>query len=219
MATIFNSQFAGQTNGPNSFKPNSRELETFGQALKHPEFRAMLCDYVQEVSDPINREQYKKEMTELEAERGNHVTFLTPRPGYVIKTRVLSSKVDHDHDNDHGYGKVFINICSDENIQDAHEATAAKQDPRGRIPWAVPFSTSKPRRDVDKAGQGCVVYDVIFHPNTVKKTQENFQFREMVNVTALEGLEKAFNFKLDRKRLRFPKLKFKGMCALRSHVI
>ena len=32
----------------------------------------------------------------------------------------------------------------------------------------------------------------------------------MVNTTALEGLEKAFNLKLDRQRLRFPKLKFKG---------
>merc|ERR1712203_531455 len=43
-----------------------------------------------------------------------------------------------------------------------------------------------------------------------KKAAGNFQFREMVNLTALDGLEKFFDIKLDRKRLRFPKLKFKG---------
>ena len=32
----------------------------------------------------------------------------------------------------------------------------------------------------------------------------------MVNSTALEGVENAFNLKLDRHRLRFPKMKFKG---------
>ena len=85
-----------------------------------------------------------------------------------------------------------------------------KRDEQGRIPWAIPFSSSKPRRDVDKAGQKCVVYDVIFHPNVVKRASDNFQFRQMVNVTALDGLENFFDIKLDRKRLRFPKLKFKG---------
>ena len=66
------------------------EVEAFGQALKNPGFRAMLCDYVKEVQDPANRETYISEMTRLEAARGNHVTFLAPKPGYVIKTRVLS---------------------------------------------------------------------------------------------------------------------------------
>ena len=32
----------------------------------------------------------------------------------------------------------------------------------------------------------------------------------MVNTTALEGLESNFGIRLDRKRMRFPKLKFKG---------
>ena len=84
MATIFNSGFAGQSTGPATFKPNPREVESLAQALKHPEFRAMLCDYVQEVSDPVNRDQYKQETIQMEAERGYHVTFLTPQPGYDI---------------------------------------------------------------------------------------------------------------------------------------
>merc|ERR1712018_666541 len=62
----------------------------------------------------------------------------------------------------------------------------------------------------DKAGQNCMVYDVIFNPNVIKETQNNYNFRDMVNSTALEGVEKAFKLKLDRKRLRFPRLQFKG---------
>ena len=103
--------------------------------------------------------------------------------------------------------KLFINVCSDENVEDAQPGTGNQS---GQIPWAVPFSTSKPRSDVDKAGNACVVYDVIFHPNVIKKTFNNYQFRNMVNTTALEGLESNFGIRLDRKRMRFPKLKFKG---------
>ena len=69
MATIFDSHFASQNTNSAPLKPTQREVEAFGQALKQPEFRAMLCDYVQEVSDPANREQYKKEMTQMEAAR------------------------------------------------------------------------------------------------------------------------------------------------------
>ena len=79
MATIFNSHFTGHPNSLGAVKPNPREVEALGHALKNPEFRAMLVDYVKEVQDPANREQYMKEMTQMEAERGFNVTFLVPK--------------------------------------------------------------------------------------------------------------------------------------------
>ena len=148
MATIFDSHFrqnAKQNTSCAPLKPTQREVDTFGQALKNPEFRAMLCDYVQELSDPANRETYKKEMTQLEAARGNHVTFLIPTPGHVIKTRVLStpgSMGDNDDCENQNVGKVFVNICGDVNIEDASQMVD-KRDVQGRIPWAIPFSSSK----------------------------------------------------------------------------
>ena len=153
-----------------------QEVAAFGEALRHPEFRAMLVDYVKEVSDPANRAQYIQEMTQWEAEQHRQVTFLQPQPGYVIKTRVTAAEDDSEHD---WVGKVFINICADANVEEAQLAVD-KKDAQGRIPWAVPYSTSKPRRDVDKAGLQCIVFDVIFHPNVIKRTQEDFQFRAMV---------------------------------------
>ena len=111
-----------------------------------------------------------------------------------------------------------MNVCSDENIKDASPRTDVKKSvSKGRIAWAIPYSTTKPRRDLDKAGQKCMVYDVIFNPNVIKRTQTNFGFRDMVNTTALEGVENAFKLKLDRKRLRFPRLQFKGKDFLYSN--
>merc|ERR1711988_144973 len=169
-----------------------------------------LAEYAKEVSDPENQKLFREEMSELEAQRGFMATFLQPQPGYVIKTRVLSSCQNEDEDSALGFGKIFINVCSDPNISDASPRSDVKPDNKGRIAWAIPYSTSKPRRDLDKAGQNCMVYDVIFNPNVIKETQSNYNFRDMVNSTALEGVEKAFKLKLDRKRLRFPRLQFKG---------
>ena len=199
--------FENSKNHATTRRPTASEVEAFGEALKKSEFRAMLVDYVKEVQDPENQKQYRAEMAALEAERGFHVTFLTPKPGYVIKTRVVSS-LEVDDNEAEAFSKVFVNVCAEENIGDA--STSAPASPEGRIPWALPYSTSKPRRDVDKAGGMCMVYDVLFHPNVIAKAEASFAFRDMVNATALEGIEKAFGLKLDRKRLRFPKLKFKG---------
>ena len=74
-------------------------------------------------------------MTQLEADRGNHVTFLIPQPGYVIKTRVLSTSSSNDDQDDqiHGnVGKVFVNICGDDNIEDASQVVD-KRDIQGRV--------------------------------------------------------------------------------------
>ena len=171
MATIRNfPQFEHNTRSKTAFKATQNEVQAIDKALQDPTFRAMLVDYVHDVQD--NQDQYKAEVRKFEAQQGFNVTFLQPSPGYVIKTRVLAS--DNAEDNDLSIGKVFINVCSDDNVEDAKEM---KADWQGRIPWAVPYSTTKPRRDVDKAGEQCIVYDVLFHPNVIKKTQDNVMFR------------------------------------------
>ena len=63
MATIFESHFAKQNTSSVSSKPTQSEVEAFGQALKRPEFRAMLCDYVQELSDPVNRSEFTSKLS------------------------------------------------------------------------------------------------------------------------------------------------------------
>lgn len=62
------------------------ELKRLSEAMKKEEFRKLLIDYAQEISDPANRDLYEREISALEAERGVNVTFIHPDPGYCIKT-------------------------------------------------------------------------------------------------------------------------------------
>lgn len=62
------------------------ELKRFTEAMKKEEFRKLLLDYAEEISDPKNRELYEREISALEAERGMNIVFIHPEPGYCIKT-------------------------------------------------------------------------------------------------------------------------------------
>ena len=108
MATTTESGFLGSNTNPTPFIPHPKEVEAFEHALKQPEFRAMLAEYAKEVSDPDNQKIYRKEMSEMEAQRGYMATFYTPQPGYVIKTRVLSCQNDQDEDSALGFGTLNI---------------------------------------------------------------------------------------------------------------
>lgn len=62
------------------------EMSRLSEALKKEEFRKLLLDYAEEISDPKNRELYEQEISALEQERGMNVTFIHPEPGYCLKT-------------------------------------------------------------------------------------------------------------------------------------
>jgi len=79
------------------------ELNRFSEAMKKEEFRKLLVEYAEEISDPKNRELYEKEITALEEERGQKVIFIHPEAGFCMKTTQNGKK-------------CFINICKNTNI-------------------------------------------------------------------------------------------------------
>lgn len=174
------------------------ELENIGKALKEKEFRDLLVEYVEEINDPENRKLYEKEITELERQRGVDVTFIHPSPGYVIKTSVNGEK------------KAFINICKNDKIGKPSSVPAKNSEAPG-IQWSIPYCQAPPREDIDKNRNRCLVYDVIFHPDTLRLANRNNRFRNLVNDTAVSAVEDSFKIQLDKKNLKFPKLQYKGM--------
>lgn len=174
------------------------EIDRLGEALKKEEFRKLLMDYVKEVQDPENQLLYEKEITELEKERGNDITFLHPTPCYVIKTTLDGDK------------KCFINICGNDLVKKPSSSPSEKEGKRG-LEWSLPHSLSPPSEDLDNKGERCKVFDVLFHPDTLHLAQKNNAFRDMVNSTACNAIETHFDVELDENNLRFPKLKYKGM--------
>ncbi len=136
---------------PEAFSFTSRELDKIRAAVKEEEFVRLLAEYARELSDPENRRRYEADIAALEQERGYGVTFLNPRPGWVVKVSALPSSGGQATTAAAAGGKVFINICSDANLgRPVSEAAGS-----GGLKWSIPYSVSQPRRDCDKSGAPC----------------------------------------------------------------
>ena len=86
-----------------------------------------------------------------------HVQKVTPRAGFVAKTRSAARQG----------AKVFINICQHEAV-DVPQVMDTSED--GNVPLRIPLSLGPPREDLDKHGELCTVYDVVFHPETIQNS-------------------------------------------------
>lgn len=176
------------------------DMENIQEAMKQKKFRDLLADYCEEVRDPANQAIYQKEMTQLEKERGYDVTFINPKGGYVIKTSVAGDR------------KAFINICTNENVG-RPSGNVHTVDGKKGMNWQVPYSLVPPREDYNDKRERCVIYDVVFHPDTLRMAQANNEFRNLVNKTAIEGLSKTYSIHLDTNNCRFPKSQYKGFAV------
>lgn len=174
------------------------DLEAIQDAMKNKKFRDLFNEYCEEVRDPANQALYQKEMTQLEKERGYDVTFINPKACYVIKTSVAGDR------------KAFINICSNTNVGKPSYNIQEMNGQRG-MNWQIPYSLIPPREDYDHKKKRCVIYDVVFHPDTLRMAEANKQFRDLVNKTAFDGLKTTYNIHLDKNNIRFPKSQYKGM--------
>lgn len=155
------------------------ELRNITECLKKDEFRKLLIEYAEEVTDPENRKIYEKEITQLEKERGVDVTFVNPTPGYVIKTSVNGEK------------KCFLNISKNDIVARPSSQASYEQGHHG-LQWSIPYILIPPRDDLDKRNVCCMVFDIVFHPDTIYLASKNPQFRQIVNNTAMDGVEKSF---------------------------
>lgn len=174
------------------------ELKNLTECMKKEEFRKLLVEYAEEVTDPENRKIYEQEITQLEKQRGIDVTFVNPEPGYVIKTSLNGEK------------KCFLNISKSEIVKRPTSQPLYEDGHRG-LKWRIPCTVIPPRDDLDKKNVRCMVFDVVFHPDTIYLASKNARFRDIVNKTAMDGVENNFKVKLDRKNLKFPKMKYKGV--------
>ena len=191
----------------NKFKDlnmTKEEIERFTEAMKKEEFRKLLVEYAEEISDPKNREIYEQEITKLEEERGMNVTFVHPEPGFCLKTIQNGDK------------KCFINICKNSIIEKPScNREPSKSDNINSKPglyWSIPHTCSPPREDLDHTGKNkCVVFDVVFNPDAYRMAETNQRFKQLLKDTALDTIENNFHVKLDRNNLKELKnINFKG---------
>ncbi|KAJ3034437.1 Protein kintoun, partial [Rhizoclosmatium hyalinum] len=189
-------------------------MERISKAMKDEKFRELFKEYMDEISDPKNRELYEQEIAALEADRGNNIRWVKPTPGRVLKTsfaerppKQVAGPGAEELEIPAEVKKVFVNICSCPEIEEA-KAEGSRKDERGQ-PWSIPYSLTPGRVDMDKAGGKCFVYDCVFNPKTFEKGCAIPQFMELLLVTAIEGIERQFSVKLDRG-YKLIKLAYKG---------
>lgn len=179
------------------------ELDRFTKAFKSDKFRRLFAEYCQEISDPENRRIYEAELKQFEAERGIDVLFITPEPGFVVKSIV------------NGNQKIFINVAKSEKVDkpSSQRGIDVNTGEHG-LNWRLPYVQSKPKHDYDKNKVICAVFDVIFHSDTLHLAGKNPAFKRLIVETAYDAVRTTFDLALDSsKNLKFPKLAYKGTPA------
>ncbi|ETM54349.1 hypothetical protein L914_02285 [Phytophthora nicotianae] len=158
-------------------KVTPEEQTRFLSAMKDPEFRSLLNEYMQEISDPRNREETERYLSQLESEQKvpTDKQLIKPTPGFVVKTK---------WDNTH---KIFINVCSSDKMQPP-SSTRVTSGQQGTS-WNLPYSLGPERLEPDKGGASVPTFDVCFHPRVVEFSMTRADYRRMVISTSLDAVE------------------------------
>ena len=82
-------------NHKNGFNLTRAEVDRLESALKDETFVKLLADYARELADPAKKAVYEAEIAQLEAERGYDVSFIHPKPGYVIKVIIILKLINY----------------------------------------------------------------------------------------------------------------------------
>ncbi|CAM4583398.1 protein kintoun [Caretta caretta] len=172
---------AAGRSGLEELQLTAEEVERLKGAFRDERFRALLAEYAAELADPEQQRRYEAEVTALERERGVEVRFVHPAPGYVLRT------------SQGGAQRCYLNVCSDPLLG----RPQARAEPRGQR-WALPYSLAPGREELGRAGRRRLVYDVVFHPETLRLAARSARFRRMVSDTALEAVQSRFGVQLDR---------------------
>lgn len=185
------------------------EVERLTKAFKDENFRKMLHDYAQEISDPENKKKYEEEIKMLEQERGNNIEFVHPTPFKALRTSV------------DGKQRCYVNICANDKVGKPTSSRGVSDEGcRGQY-WSLPHNLHPGRQFTDRKGNKFTVYDVVFHPDTLHIARRNKRFMDLVDNTAIQAIQKSFNVTLDSNNLKEMKTKYKGTpqpCVVRKPI-
>lgn len=116
---------------------------------------------------------------------------VVPSPGFCVKTK-----------NDSG-GKVFINVCHADNVPEPRDITEDELlkllDSDDPFSFRVPMSLGEPHAEMDKSGNGCIVYDIVVSPKFLEKMKTSEMFKAFFLSVSMEGIEDKFKTTIDRK--------------------
>ncbi|OQR93681.1 hypothetical protein THRCLA_08383 [Thraustotheca clavata] len=159
------------------------EENSFVKAMKDPEFRALLNEYMLEISDPQNRAEQEMYLRQLERENQvpSDKQLVLPTAGFVLKVK-------------HKGKKMFVNVCTSDEIQPP-SSTRVEQCARANAgtSWNLPYCVGPHRMEQDKGGLAVMTFDVCYHPQTLTQAKQSAAFLKMLVNTTLDGVDLALS--------------------------
>ncbi|KAH8611963.1 putative pre RNA processing PIH1 Nop17 [Trypanosoma vivax] len=174
------------------FSPTAEEINTIRKKMEDPKFMELFQEYMKSMEDPETRreEEAYLEQVEREAKEGGDYSFdfVFPKPGFVVELLEPSTTYRVERGKAKSQAPVYVNMGCSDKIDPFREETTGD---RGNSNWYVPVSISKPRTELfsevaasAKTGsssdgdrkESVIVYDAVFHPNTLQLAERSDRF-------------------------------------------
>ena len=155
---------------PGETEMTKEEFKKIKKSMKDEKFHELLGDYMKEISDPNNMDEYDQYLKQLknEGELPEGMELVQPTPHFVIKSN-LASNTDKKYTQ-----SIYINICSHECVQKPSINTI-----NNRKQWSIPYLVSKVRYDQHDDSVVNTV-DVVYHIQSIDKTREHSEYKRIV---------------------------------------
>ncbi len=153
------------------------EQNKFTKAFQDKEFRKMMAEYVDEISDPKHRAEQDAYIREMEAkgETPKDKRVIHPSAGFVVKTK----KEDG--------AKLFINVVSSVEVEQPTSVSVG-----GGSQWQLPHLLGPPRMERDKKDNSVGAFDCCFHPLALEHAERARPFRDLLVSTAIDVVEQSY---------------------------
>ena len=154
----------------NDMKMTEEEAKKIEECMDKPEFMGLFRDYVKDISDPANMEEYDQYIRQLEEEGEipEDEEVVRPEKGFCIKTKTV----------DNG-GKIFVNCCGTDRCPAPSQrpGTAPREEgstgnPGTGAHWSLPYIYTSCRMDQDNKKEPCHVYDILFNTEALRLSEK-----------------------------------------------
>jgi dynein assembly factor 2 len=201
---------SSSSSSSNDVQLTATEANKLNAAFQSEEFRQLLADYVDSLSDPSNRKEQEAYISELEANKELPVgkSLLRPKAGFVVKCHINSSSSNDGNGNGNEDNqpskkkkKIFLNIVySDKIIQPSREKMTFMDDEdssqQANNKWSVPYAIGPVRMEHDKSKNNLVpTFDVCFHPLSLQYAHARKEFCDMVIGISKSAVVEAYSSK------------------------
>ncbi|CAD7970826.1 unnamed protein product [Amoebophrya sp. A120] len=171
------------------FDPNAMNMQDLttddvsriNKAMKTEQFGNLMQDYLDEISDPKNRDEYDQYMEQLEekGEMPDGMELLRCEPGFCVKTEVQFKNGQTQ--------KCYINVCYSNLLKDVEMVQT-----EGGSQVSLPYSLSPPRVDQDSKKATCLTCDFGVSENSFAQCKQNPDFLRMIVDIATKNLSQNF---------------------------